>query len=131
VILVDFFLVTFFLLPLGLALLSTSVLAYFDERFLGHAILFFLLSIVFIWLAQKFLQKKQTKPNSEVGVVGKWGVIEEAFVSYQNPGKVRIFDELWDIEWKEETKDQHLLKPGDRVKVVDMQGNKVIIRRHH
>ena len=65
-----------------------------------------------------------------MGLVGQTGIIFEEFQSPQSTGKVKIFSDVWEIHWdSQHEKIISELKIGDRVKVISVLGNKVIVEK--
>ncbi|APJ03300.1 NfeD family protein [Silvanigrella aquatica] len=131
--LLEIFSLTFYFLPLGIAAIITGLFALFNSNIYIHAAIFVvsgILLLVFIskWRKSRFLRSSGSQFIA--GVVGQVGIIVEDYKSSTEPGKVKIFSDIWEIHWDSQ-RDKMLseLKMGDHVKVVSVEGNKVIIEK--
>ena len=127
-IVLDAFLVTLFLLPLGLSLIATSAVACYVEYFLVHVFVFIVVACFFLFLFQKALSRKRSKEHLRVGIEGEIGYVIEAYQSHGHSGRIRVFDDTWEVY---ETELSHALAVDDVVRVVKMIGNKVVVEKVH
>ena len=115
----------FVLLPAGIGFLTTALFAPFIDSWAGlFVVLAANLFIVFA-LFRKYLPDMQDDPSvftNVEGMVGKECVVMGE-ISPQNNGYVKLYGD----EWQAKTlRDGHFEK-GDRVIIVGMDGNKVIV----
>jgi membrane protein implicated in regulation of membrane protease activity len=129
----EVFFLLFFLLPMGLAAIFTGILSFFIFSYYWHVFYFVLFSVILFFLISRWKKSKFLKPvdhNVALGLIGQVGIIVEAFESIQKTGKVKIFSDVWDIYY--EKKDENMLsslKMGERVKIVEIHGNKVSVKK--
>ena len=123
----DVFLVTLFLLPVGLALLATSLAAFYIDMIFLHGVVFVLGSILFLYLFQGLLKKKAGMTQPKVGVEGEKGYVVEVYKGHEHPCKVRVYDDIYEV-YQVDHGHLHSLKIDDDVIITDMVGNKVIVK---
>ena len=121
----------FVLMPIGLAGLITSVIAYFQPDALWLHGVFFTCGSGFILLglarfrAQDQAQRRQQQQHD--GVVGQTGTIV-AIRSEQSPMQVKIFGDIWEVSNADTLLHANPnLTLGTKEKVVSVQGNKILI----
>ena len=132
-ILVEVFTLTFYFLPIGLAALVTGIFGIFIQNIFVHAAIFVITSILLLIFISKWRKSRFLKPSGSqfvAGLVGQIGVVIENYKSPQEPGKVKIFSDIWEIQWDNHHEELlHELKVGDHVKVISVQGNKVVVEK--
>lgn len=124
---------TFYFLPLGISAIITGICALFISNIDLHVFIFVVsASLIFIFLS-KWRKSKFLKPLGSqfiAGVVGQYGIVIEKYNSSADPGKIKIFSDVWQIHWdSSHSKMLADLNVGDNVKVIAMKGNKVIVEK--
>lgn len=121
----------FVLMPIGLAGLITSVVAYFYPTALWLHAVFFICGSGFILLAlsrfRSQTNERRRHSAQQDGVVGQTGTIV-SLRTEQSPLQVKIFGDIWEVfnaDDLEKTNPQLAL--GAKVKVTSVQGNKIIV----
>ncbi|MBM3382482.1 MAG: NfeD family protein [Betaproteobacteria bacterium] len=128
----ELFVPGFILLPLGLAGLLTSLVAYFRPEMWLHAV-FFICGSGFALLALsrfKDSQRKESTPGAGgEGLIGQVGTV----VSHPEAGgppRVKIYGDVWDVvEGSVSASEMAAITAGSKVKVTGVSGNKITIER--
>lgn len=132
-ILIEVFTLTFYFLPIGIAAIVTGFFALFISNIYIHAAIFVVASILLLLFISKWRKSRFLKPSGSqfvAGLVGQLGVVVENYKSSLEPGKVKIFSDVWEIHWDAHREKMLLeLKIGDHVKVISVEGNKVNVER--
>lgn len=121
----------FILMPIGLAGLITSVIAYFQPTALWLHAVFFICGSGFILLGlARFREQVQTSrglSQQQDGVVGQTGTIV-TLRSEVSPMQVKIFGDIWEVFNADALeKSNPELALGTKVRVVSVQGNKILV----
>ncbi len=121
----------FVLMPIGLAGLITSSVAYFQPNAHWlHAVFFICGSGLILLGLAKFREQstaRRTENQQHDGVVGQSGTII-SLAAEQVPMRVKIFGDVWEVINSEPLqKSNPNLALGSKVKVVSVQGNKIIV----
>jgi inner membrane protein len=132
-ILIEVFSFTFYFLPIGIAAIITGIFALFIQNIYIHVAIFVVTCISLLVFISKWRKSRFLKPSGSqfvAGLVGQFGVVIENYKSTIEPGKVKIFSDIWEIHW-DAHHDKMLidLKIGDHVKVVSVEGNKVVVEK--
>lgn len=123
-ILVEFFTVSFFTLPAGLAFLATAFLAAFvrDWPVLLGALTVNLLAVY--WIFQRHVwprvQRSQKHTNAS-GMIGKTAVVTETVDPRAGTGYVKLYGDSW------RAVSEQSFEVGAQVTILGTDGNKVII----
>jgi membrane protein implicated in regulation of membrane protease activity len=132
-ILLEVFSFTFYFLPLGISAIITGVFALFNSNIYIHGVIFVVSSVLLLVFISKWRKSRFLKPSGSsfvAGVVGQTGIITEVYKSSLQPGKVKIFSDTWEIHWDNHREKMLIeLKIGDHVKVVSVEGNKIVIEK--
>ena len=132
-ILVEVFSLTFYFFPIGIAAIITGIFALLFSNIYIHAAIFVVTSILLLLFISKWRKSRFLKPTGSqfvAGLVGQLGVVIECYKSSLEPGKVKIFSDIWEIHWDAHHDKMLLdLKVGDHVKVVAVEGNKVVVEK--
>lgn len=128
----EVFTLTFYILPIGLAVILTGVFGFFSDSIFLHGLFFIIVNFILMYAVSRWRKSKFLKPQDShfhVGIVGQTGIVVEEFQSYLKPGKVKVFSDVWDL-YCEPHHEQEIqkLKIGDSVKVTGVEGNKVIVK---
>jgi len=123
----------FVLAPLGIAAIATAGVAYLTDNLLLQGLAFAgvsaaLFAGVRAWNARR---PKLAAEQGTFGLVGQTGILVEKAESVHKPGRVKVFSDEFEILWDESPELDAIreLEPGQRVRVVRVLGNKVIIHR--
>lgn len=105
--------------------LAAMLTAYFTDSIVMQIIVFIVVSIVSLLITKPLVRKFKgfsITPTNFDRVIGKTGeVIKE--INDNNYGEVKIFGNTWTATSKQE------LKVGDRVKVLNIDGVKLIVEK--
>ena len=115
---------TFYFLPMGMALFATSFAASKTDSWViitgVFAVSSFLSFMVFTRTLKKYHQKASTLTNVE-GMVGKEVLVTEEITA--NGGYVKLYGD----SWKALSLNGTNFSKGEKVVIVDMDGNKVTV----
>lgn len=125
----EIFTLTFYLLPLGIASFLTGLCALYFQSIYVHAFCFGIISVLSIFLMQKFRTSKflkSTEPHYHSGPIGSQGVVISVD-KINHTVKVKIFGDIWDVYLDQ----NHVieLQEEDTVKVIGTSGNKIIVKK--
>lgn len=129
-IILEIFAPGFILLPIGLAGLCTSLVAYFRPELWLHAVFFICGSGLSLLALNRLRQQLDEKdPIQTHGPVGHSGTI--VALSEGSRGlQVKVFGDTWDVIENSLTAQQAAdLKIGSTVKVTSVVGNKITIEK--
>ena len=93
-----------------------------------QVLVFFVISLVSILFFRKYLEKKiKTKavPTNADAVIGKIGIVTENIDNINFKGQVKIDGQIWSAR----TKDTSLLEKGDTVRILAIEGVKLIVEK--
>ncbi len=103
------------------------VLALFGVNLIVQCIVFLIFSLVFVLytkpVAKKYLKIGQTKTNVDA-VIGQRGVIVKEIEAF-NSGQVKVKGQIWTAK----SPDFEILKCGDEVEIVGVEGVKLIVEK--
>jgi len=125
-VLLELFFPTFYFFPLGLAFILSSVCYYFSSSLVGSLLLFFAVTVLGYWLSIRYVRRVKGKESllrelkRQVGVVV--GRLDQFTYEVRFPLGAGG-EELWNAYSEEE------LSYGDRVKVVGIKGNKLVVEK--
>lgn len=128
-ILIEVFSLTFYFFPIGLSAIITGIFALFIPNIYIHVAIFVVASVLLLIFISKWRKSRFLKPSGSqfiAGLVGQVGVVVEAYKSSLEPGKIKIFSDVWEIHHDKMPLE---LKVGDYVTVVSVEGNKVIVEK--
>ena len=116
-----------FYLPLSIASLAAALAAYYGSLVINQMTIFFLASILVIWLFKKFLKKMHGfhyRTNVDA-LIGKEAVITAAIYS-DAPGYIKVQGEYW------LARSSHVCLPvNSKVRIVGVRGAHVIVEPHN
>ena len=120
----------FILLPIGIAGLITSVVAYFRPEIWLHAVFFICGSGFALIALSRFRETEENKPNPQGGghgLIGQTGTVV-SLPAEGKPMQVKIFGDVWDvIEGSVTAENLEQIALGSHVKVTGIVGNKISI----
>lgn len=122
----EVFMPGFVLLPIGLAFGLTAVAAFFINSPLGILICLGLSLFFMIWLFTKKLKKFKQSPvraTNMNGLIGQELKITEAVVEGEL-GQAKLYGDTWTVY----SLSKSSYSIGEKVKVLDVDGNKLIIK---
>ncbi len=93
-----------------------------------QVLVFFVISLVSILFFRKYVEKKlKTKavPTNADAVIGKIGIVTENIDNINFKGQVKIDGQIWSAR----TKDTSLLEKGDTVRILAIEGVKLIVEK--
>ncbi len=116
----------FVMLPIGIASLLTAPFTFFFDNWLSQLLIFgfnlIAVFVIFIKLVRPKIKKERFKTNIET-LVGSYAEVTESF-SGSKTGYVKLYGDRWQAY-----SDDHAdFKIGDRVEIVRLDGNKVVVR---
>ena len=107
--------------------LIALVLALFGVHWAIQVGVFAVATVLFIIFFRKkliqYLSKDKSKTNTDLLIVKELKLITP--IAFQTPGSVKINGVVWSASLEDETAE---LKEGSLVKVVEIKGNKLIVR---
>ena len=104
------------------------VLSVFDLSIAIQVLVFFVISLVSILFFRKYLEKKiktNAVPTNADAVIGKIGIVTENIDNINFKGQVKIDGQIWSAR----TKDTSLLEKGDTVRILAIEGVKLIVEK--
>lgn len=105
-----------------------TVLAFFKVPLYVQILIFALLSALFIIFSRtifnKTLRMQHTPTNADT-VIGEQAVVSEEVCNLENRGLVRVRGQIWSARSADDT----VLKPGEVVSVISIEGVKLICRK--
>jgi membrane protein implicated in regulation of membrane protease activity len=116
----------FFFLSLGFGSIGSAMAASFEINLIGQLITFVMVSIGSLFILYYYFKntfKEQTHKTNVYALVGKTGVVIENIEPYKK-GTLKINGELWFAR----SLDNNLIKAGEVVEVVNLQGSHVIVK---
>ena len=117
---------TAYIFPVGVALIVSGVLYLFYPSFLVSFLTFVLISAILYWVSFRYIRKVKgardvlSELRSQEGVV--IGKVDDFTYEVRFPLGA-AGEEVWNSYSEEE------LRYGDRVRVVDIKGNKLVVRK--
>ena len=105
--------------------LSAMLTAYFTESIVIQIVVFIVVSILTLIITKPLVKKFKgfdITPTNSDRVIGKTGEVTKS-IGKNNYGEVKIFGNTWTATSKEE------LKVGDKVKVLSIDGVKLIVEK--
>jgi len=116
----------FFLLPFGIGALASAIVALAGGEFPVQLVVFIVVSVVafaaFRPLAARLNRAAQPPGVGANRLVDQIGVVVEQ-LGPDDAGMVRVNAEVW----RAESADGTVMRPGDRVTVVDVRGTRVLV----
>jgi membrane protein implicated in regulation of membrane protease activity len=129
----EIFSLSFYLAPIGTAALITSLFSLWITS-LAWQIVFFCLVSVALYLSLGKLARKHfnAKTNlSGVGLEKQTGTLIKTCESGHSPGKVRLYGDTWEVFWDDSNAEYisaiRAIPEGARVRVIRVDGNRVVI----
>ena len=123
----EMYTVGFFLFWFGIGAIAASVVAFAGFGIAVQWATFIIVSSVGVLLSRKFaLAISKPGPEAKMNVdrlIGKTGVVIEDIVPVENKGIVRVESE----EWRAVAKDGNLIPQGEKIKVVKIEGTKLVV----
>lgn len=126
----EIFTAGFVMLPIGLAALASSLIAYLwpSAGIAPQVLAFIITGTAFIFFGQKLADKIVKEPEANVGA-DRWkdkaGVVVETIDSAKNTGRVRISQD----EWRARSEDDEVIKEGVKIKVIEVDGTRLIVKK--
>lgn len=126
----EIFTVGFVMMPLGIAALASSLIAYlFPHTGIGPQLgAFIVAGIILLFFGQKLANKIAKDPSIKVGaerLVGSHGLVLEKIDSAKNTGLVRVMQE----EWRASSEDQSVIEKGEKIVVVEVDGTHLTVKK--
>jgi membrane protein implicated in regulation of membrane protease activity len=126
----EIFTAGFVMMPLGIAALGSSLIAYLLPGYGLAAQLgaFIVIGIVLIFFGQKLGEKIAKEPGAKVGAdrfVAKKAIVTEAIDDSKNSGRVRVAQD----EWRARTADGTKIEKGKKVMVKKVIGTHLIVEK--
>ncbi|HNR64621.1 MAG TPA: NfeD family protein [Thermotogota bacterium] len=118
----EIFTPSFFIMWFGIGSFAAMLVAFlFENSVLYQAIVFIVVSLIFVLFTRKMAQKMSGKPSrliSQDEMIGKEGVVSETITADGGKGLVRINKDIWRAR---SLKDQEILA-GAKIKVIELKG---------
>lgn len=117
----------FVLLPIGIASFLTIPVTYFFSDWLTQMGAFGIHLVVIFWVSKKYIKPKlsQSKVKTNIdGLVGSTAQVTEA-ITANATGYVKLFGDRWQAYAESEAE----FAENERVKIVKVDGNKVIVEK--
>jgi len=109
--------------------LVAMVLAYFDVPLPLQLVVFFGLSILLIAFSKtiwkKYLSVKPIEPTNTDALIGQTGIVTERIDNIAGVGAVKLEGKVWSAR----SKDGSVYEPDDLVRILDIQGVKLICEK--
>ncbi|MEA1971810.1 MAG: NfeD family protein [Candidatus Cloacimonadota bacterium] len=124
---IEIFTPGFYFMSIGAAAILTGLAGFFVNNQLFQIILFIVLCFLFFVFLRKFALQFFLKVNTETNVmalVGKKAKVTKQ-ISEDERGYVKIEGE----EWVAISNNNELLEVGDKVKVIKIDGTKVVVQK--
>lgn len=123
----EIFTPSFFIMWFGIGSFAAMLVAFlFENSVLYQAIVFIVVSLIFVLFTRKMAQKMSGKPSrliSQDEMIGKDGVVSETITADGGKGLVRINKDIWRAR---SLKDQEILS-GAKIKVIELKGVTVTV----
>ncbi|MBP6961892.1 MAG: NfeD family protein [Thermotogae bacterium] len=123
----EIFTPSFFIMWFGIGSFAAMLVAFlFENSVLYQAIVFIVVSLIFVLFTRKMAQKMSGKPSrliSQDEMIGKEGVVSETITADGGKGLVRINKDIWRAR---SLKDQEILS-GAKIKVIELKGVTVTV----
>ncbi len=123
----EIFTPSFFIMWFGIGSFAAMLVAFlFENSVLYQAIVFIVVSLIFVLFTRKMAQKMSGKPSrliSQDEMIGKEGVVSETITADGGKGLVRINKDIWRAR---SLKDQEILA-GAKIKVIELKGVTVTV----
>lgn len=118
----------FFVFWFGIgAFLSMIVSLFFPENIILQCIVFFITSIVLLFLTkplvEKFTKKDKKIETNAYSIIGKKGIVTQDINSTYAIGQVKISGEVWSAK----TLDDSIIEKGTQIKVLQIDGVKAVV----
>ena len=111
------------------AALVAMILAFFNVPFYLQVIVFLGLSLIFIILSRtiwkKYTSVKPLEPTNTDVLIGQIAVVTETIDNVNALGEVKINGQRWSAR----SSDGNLIKNGEKVKVLSIEGVKIICQK--
>ena len=107
--------------------LSASVVAMFCDSIIIQSIVFVCLSIVSLLITKplvKKIKKVDFVPTNSDRVIGKIGEVTKS-INPNKYGEVKVFDSIWTAK----AKNNSSIEVGERVKILSIEGVKLIVEK--
>ncbi|MCB0390534.1 MAG: NfeD family protein [Bdellovibrionales bacterium] len=117
----------FVLLPIGVASFLTVPIAYFFDDWLTQLGAMGLNLFIVFWLTNRFIRPNLKSDNFKTGVdslIGNTAEVTELIKS-NGTGYVKLYGDRWQAY----SKGNDEFSIGERVKIVDVDGNKVVVSK--
>lgn len=126
----EIFTVGFVMMPLGVAALASSLIAYLlpESGLAPQLAAFIVAGVVLIFFGQKLANKIAKDPGIKVGadrLVGAHGLVLERIDQAKNTGLVRVMQE----EWRASSEDNSVIEKGEKITVVQMDGTHLTVKK--
>lgn len=133
----EIFSLSFYLAPIGIAALITSLMSLWIDS-LAWQITFLCVVSVILYLSLGRIARKhfnKTTNLSGVGLEKQTGTLVKSCESGNNPGKVRLYGDTWEVFWDDANPEYleaiRAIPEGARVRVLRVDGNRVVIEPVH
>ena len=119
----------FVLLPIGIASFLTVPVAYFSDDWLAQLGAMGVNLVIVFWLTNKFLRPKlktETYKTNVDSMIGNTAEVIEV-IKANSTGYVKLYGDHWQAYAKSDEE----FAEGERVKIIEVDGNKVVIKKLH
>ena len=128
-IIIEAFTPTFIFAPIGIAFLITSLAAVFIDS-LAVLFLILLLSIILVWyglqkteLRERLLSSSSSKKSGLDGMLGKEVLVSERINPSNMTGSIKLYGDIWHAI----SHNNMAIEVGQKVKIINVDGNKVYV----
>ncbi len=118
--------VGFLIFWLGIGALFAMIVSFLTDSILIQTGVFVVISAILIPITKPFVDKyfnKKTVPTNSEAIVNKTGVVTKEITSPDGIGLVKIDGEVWSAK----SNDNRDIKEGTEVKVLKIEGVKIIV----
>lgn len=118
----EIFTLSFAVLPIGLAFLITAAGAVYLNSWLSVLLLLAINLIIMIWVVNKFVKRPRGETAKVDSMVGKVAEVIQEITPEKN-GEVKLYGD----KWVALSKANKVFEIGQKVKILEIDGNKVIV----
>jgi membrane protein implicated in regulation of membrane protease activity len=118
----------FFLLPFAVAAAGSGILAILGVGIFLQFAVFGVISVLFLWLLQRFASKDIRGDLLPVGAaryIGASAIVTEPVERLSVSGRVKMGTE----DWRATTDSDDTIAPGTEVRVVEVRGARLVVER--
>lgn len=124
---IEIFTVGFLIFWFSIGALITMVVSFFTSNIIIQTAVFVISSTILIFatkpFVKKFVKDEDTIKTNVYSIIGKTGIVTQEINPIHSKGQIKVAGETWSAT----SKDENLIPKDSEVKVLEIQGVKLIV----